>query len=373
MIPLKKPGMQGAKFSSNEAYLLSYIAWAGKLKQRRRSGFFSGIIFGILFAYVLLRVRVGMNTLKITKYILLIGLTALFLWVCPLFAEEVGDEAIDPIQAAESGILARLNLARSDPWAEAERLGLDPEVLRAEVVPEEVAAQWDEGLWPLAPNEFLTDLARRHCEDMLQRGFFSHVTPEGLTPEDRVNSAGYDANIVREELGALAFNTYLYPGEAAELLMDVLLRDSLIQRVTEEGPTLLNERVVEVGIAFLGGELTICEEQVHAYVLCILLVRPDGPGAETWVQCGRLYDDSNENGIFDSGEGLPEVEMAIRNGEILAVTDARGRYCIQRPLGRWVLQVDDRVLPHTARLDDVAFDDGVLYRDYNLRTFRENW
>jgi predicted Zn-dependent protease len=43
MIPLKKPEMQGAKFSGNETYL-SYFAWAGKLKQRRRSGFFSGIM-----------------------------------------------------------------------------------------------------------------------------------------------------------------------------------------------------------------------------------------------------------------------------------------------------------------------------------------
>jgi hypothetical protein len=314
-----------------------------------------------------------MNTLKITKYILLIGLTVLFLWGTPFFAEDVGDEVIDPVQAAESGILARLNLARNNPWAEAERLGLDPEVLRADVVPEEVAAQWDQGLCPLVHNDILHEVARAHCEDMIERGFFSHVTPEGLTPEDRVISAGYNATIVKEELGALAFNTYLDPGEAAQALMDVLLRDSIIQCKTEEGSTLLNERVVEVGIALLGGELTTCQEQTHAYLLCILLVRPDGPGVETWVQCGRLYDDSNYNCIFDAGEGLPGMEMAIRNGEILAVTDARGRYCIQRPLGRWVLQVGDRVLPHTARLDDVIVDDGVLYRDYNYGTFRENW
>ena len=43
MIPLKKPEMQGAKFSSNETYLSSYVAVTGKLKQRRRLGFFSGI------------------------------------------------------------------------------------------------------------------------------------------------------------------------------------------------------------------------------------------------------------------------------------------------------------------------------------------
>ena len=42
MIPLKKPEMQGAKFSGNETYL-SYVAVSGKLKQRRRLDFFRGI------------------------------------------------------------------------------------------------------------------------------------------------------------------------------------------------------------------------------------------------------------------------------------------------------------------------------------------
>ena len=45
MIPLKKPEMQGAKFSRHETYL-SYVAVTGKLKQRRRLGFFSGISYG---------------------------------------------------------------------------------------------------------------------------------------------------------------------------------------------------------------------------------------------------------------------------------------------------------------------------------------
>ena len=314
-----------------------------------------------------------MKFIKITKNILIIGLAVFVWWVTPLFAEDDSEQGIDPIQLAESEVLARLNLARSDPWAEAERLGLDTAQLRAEVVPEEMAALWDRGLWPPAPNVLLNEVARLHCEDMLQRGFFSHVTPEGLTAEDRVISADYSAGVVKEELGALGFISYLDPGEAVRMLMDALLRDSLVQPMAEEGPTLLNERVVDVGISLLGDELTIGQERIRVYLLCILLVRSDGPGEETWVQCGRLFDDINYNGIYDPGEGLPEKEMSIRNGEILAVTESHGRYCIQRPLGRWVLQVDDRVLPHTAWLNDVTRDDGVLYRDYNYTTFRENW
>jgi hypothetical protein len=49
MIPLKKPEMQGAKFSRNEAYL-AYVAVTGKLKQRRRLyfGYFLKILNGVI-------------------------------------------------------------------------------------------------------------------------------------------------------------------------------------------------------------------------------------------------------------------------------------------------------------------------------------
>jgi uncharacterized protein YkwD len=39
---------------------------------------------------------------------------------------------------------------------------------------------------PLTRDEALEALARGYCQDMLQRRFFSHYTPEGLAPKDRV-------------------------------------------------------------------------------------------------------------------------------------------------------------------------------------------
>ena len=309
-----------------------------------------------------------MKFIKITKHILLIGLTALFLWVTPLFAEDDGNESIDPIQAAEAEILARINLARSDPWAEAERLGLDPEVLRAEVVPEETAAQWDQGLWPLVYNDVLDEVAKAHCEDMIERGFFSHVTPEGLTPENRVINAGYDANVVREKLGALAFNFYLDTGEAAGMLMDALLRDSLNQRGTEEGPTLLNERVVEVGIALCAGELASAEGQVHCYMLSMVLARPVMTLSHP-IQCGYFFHDYNYNRVYDPGEGMPEVTLSLKDGQFLAVTWLRGEYCFRRPSeDNWYLLVNGQIQlqrPET----DCPGEDGIIYRDYRYSEF----
>ena len=54
----------------------------------------------------------------------------------------------------------------------------------------------------------LTAVARSHCEDMLKRGYFSHYTPEGLSPFDRMAEANIDFTFAGENL-ALAPNTEL--------------------------------------------------------------------------------------------------------------------------------------------------------------------
>lgn len=64
------------------------------------------------------------------------------------------------------------------------------------------------GLSALQVRDVLTDVARSHCEDMLKRGYFSHYTPEGLSPFDRMAKANIDFTFAGENL-ALAPNTEL--------------------------------------------------------------------------------------------------------------------------------------------------------------------
>lgn len=47
-----------------------------------------------------------------------------------------------------------------------------------------------EGLHPLKADKALTIVARKHSDDMFQRGYFSHLTPDGITPSARINLAG---------------------------------------------------------------------------------------------------------------------------------------------------------------------------------------
>lgn len=47
------------------------------------------------------------------------------------------------------------------------------------------------GLSPLTHNSTLSQAAQAHAEDMLNRNFFDHVTPDGISASDRIEASGY--------------------------------------------------------------------------------------------------------------------------------------------------------------------------------------
>lgn len=70
-------------------------------------------------------------------------------------------------------------------------------------------------LAPLNWNGPLADLARAHSADMLQRDYFAHNSPDGQTPADRADDAGFECIIVKEGsqrvgIGENIFTTYSF-------------------------------------------------------------------------------------------------------------------------------------------------------------------
>jgi uncharacterized protein YkwD len=57
-----------------------------------------------------------------------------------------------------------------------------------------------QGLHPLSVDEALTTVARAHAQDMVARGYFDHVTPEGVTLTDRLEDQGLGFNWVGENI-----------------------------------------------------------------------------------------------------------------------------------------------------------------------------
>ncbi|HVF69407.1 MAG TPA: CvpA family protein [Xanthomonadales bacterium] len=64
------------------------------------------------------------------------------------------------------------------------------------------------GVALLAFDNNLRDVARAHSDDMFKRGYFSHYTPDGLSPFDRMEKAGIEFSFAGENL-ALAPSTDL--------------------------------------------------------------------------------------------------------------------------------------------------------------------
>lgn len=71
------------------------------------------------------------------------------------------------------------------------------------------------GLSPLEHIEKIRLIARSHSEDMAERGYFSHGTPEGLGPTDRGRNAGYNC---RKDYG-----TYFIVGLAENIYQGGLI------------------------------------------------------------------------------------------------------------------------------------------------------
>jgi len=74
--------------------------------------------------------------------------------------------------------------------------------LEADLV--ETVNRWREArnLLPLARRPVLDAVARRHSADMATRGYFSHETPEGANPVDRIHAGGIEAfSLAGENVG----------------------------------------------------------------------------------------------------------------------------------------------------------------------------
>ena len=99
-----------------------------------------------------------------------------------------------PATALEQMLLELINRARLDPAAEAARFSID---LNEGLAPNTISSVSKQ---PLAMNETLLSVARAHSQDMIDRDYFGHNTPEGVTAFQRIANAGYSAIAAGENI-----------------------------------------------------------------------------------------------------------------------------------------------------------------------------
>jgi uncharacterized protein YkwD len=122
---------------------------------------------------------------------------------------------------------------------QAEPLG-DVDAVRAGVLAAVNAERRAAGLAPLRTEARLHVVAAGHAEDMARRGFFDHLSPEGVTPMERVRQGGYAPHRVAENLAKGLF-------EPAEVVRRWMLSPGHRRNI-------LDPAVREVGIAVVARE-----------------------------------------------------------------------------------------------------------------------
>ena len=231
---------------------------------------------------------------------------------------------------AEQAHLERINRARLDPRAEAERLlggdlneGITDPTLQISLAPKQ----------PLTSNALLHAAARAHSRDMTDQDYFDHLSLDGRTPWDRMAAAGYvDFSAAAENI-ALSFATYPLDETATLLAM----HDRFVVDANTEGRghriALFDDGLREIGVGAAGGGFTLDNSAYpFAWALtCDFAARWDGP---TFV-LGVVYDDRNRDGAYTAGEGLGGVAIralrVVDGGTAETTTASAGGYGLPLP------------------------------------------
>ena len=160
-------------------------------------GFINGLIFAALVAIVISGVPLGNSFSEETQNSsIAYKLTTRTRWienkVRPVFSDMLKESGTAITIHPETNKLIKLpfkiDLAKPRPDLEAQMLVL---------INQERA---ENKLKPLKADPLLREVARHHSDDMLRRGYFSHQSPEGSDPFDRIRKASVPFNSAGENL-----------------------------------------------------------------------------------------------------------------------------------------------------------------------------
>lgn len=242
-----------------------------------------------------------------------------------------------------------INRARANPAAEADRfrIGLNDGVPDDSLISPEASQ-------PLAVNLFLTGAAHEHSRDMLERGFFDHVNPEGQSPAQRMAEAGYGfvapalagENIAFRTGGSPAVNAALNARLHQDLFVDRNFPDA------SHRTTMLDPRLKEIGVGTEAGRFNGFNVQ--------MLTAEFAASGDGVFLTGVAYSDLKKNDDFYTpGEGYAGVTVTATRSDgavFTATTFDSGGYSLALPDGTYVVTAAGGEMPGTQRFEDVVIN-----------------
>lgn len=216
-------------------------------------------------------------------------------------APEVSKEPKEP-SAKEQLFVYLLNKARSDPPAYGASINLDLK----DVAPAQ----------PFAVNKTLMASADFRAHDMFKRGYFGHVDPDGMGPNQRVLQAGYPlARIYSREAGVNNLEAISAGTESPAKTLEQLIVDRGISDLSHRNHLLnilpFTHPMREIGVGYFepGPQDKGGLNGVPYKSFCA--VHTAHADTRDIFVTGVVYDDKNHNNAYDEGEGLEGATVVI--------------------------------------------------------------
>ena len=243
-----------------------------------------------------------------------------------------------------------INRARANGGAEATRLGLSglqegPPNINGELFTIANTAQ------PLSWNPLLFNCAQNHAKLLNNNDqFFLGVSPHtfgGMTPEQRINAAGYPMNLGQEYNGPKTASGF-FPGPenvaenisfgsgpftGAKLIATILSQHNDLftdQTVSGRGHRMSTMLTYwrEIGIGVNAG---LDNGQGNTWDSLYTVQNFGKQTNSTPFITGIVYQDTNGNGFYDPGEGIGGIRVDVTGSSFFAVSSPSGGYSVPVP------------------------------------------
>jgi len=147
----------------------------------------------------------------------------------------------------ENTVLTMINAARQNPLAIAASLGMDTHKIISDFP--EMSDIFKNGLPPLMFNSKLYESASLHAQDMMDKKYYSAISLDKKSVQERILDTGYIPIISGESLGMLSFGNFMDPDKAAKAVFHNMFADEL-DPARSEKRNILNPDIKDIGISF---------------------------------------------------------------------------------------------------------------------------
>ncbi len=254
-----------------------------------------------------------------------------------------------------------INLLRVLGYEGANRLGVSSGLMAKNVNP------------PLAWNSNLYQCASGHANEMAEHNYFAHPSAvSGTWPNQRVRDSGYPLpTVLADGRNDVEVNLAGFGLSNPDAALVEILRDNNAQTLLFPNNTS-TLKVTESAVGFASSP----ESSFDHYWTLLIAGRSQGERFLT----GVVYNDSNNNKLFDAGEGIGGIK--VQSGELAVTTTEHGDYALAVGGGRHNLEFTSAagvllakatvVVGEKSIAVDLRQDDAAVEINYRIRSVWTN-